>query len=59
MLDEHKEKHIALVQQVTEFQERIKNSDDGIQSEYYLFLKSWLIDHIVREDMKYSEYFAA
>ncbi|WP_456385815.1 bacteriohemerythrin [Desulfolithobacter sp.] len=52
-LSEHKQEHAMLVQQVLVFHERIKNKDNVV-TEFYQFLRTWLLDHIVTSDMKYG-----
>ncbi len=54
-LDEHKEIHIDLEQQVLDFRKQVKEKQE-IQADLYMFLRDWLINHIVEEDKKYSSY---
>lgn len=55
-LDEHKKIHAELVEQVVAFLERLKTEGEGIRTEFYHFLRKWLVDHMVGEDQKYTEY---
>jgi len=55
-LDEHKKIHNDLVVQVIAFVERVKIEGEELRAEFYHFLRKWLIEHIVVEDQKYSEY---
>jgi len=55
LLDEHKTIHKKLMEEVTDFKEQIENNTAGINSAFYLFLRDWLLNHILEEDMKYSD----
>ncbi|HID70673.1 MAG TPA: bacteriohemerythrin [Desulfobacterales bacterium] len=56
-LEEHKVIHQKLLQQVGEFQERIKEEGEVLRTDLYLFVRGWLVNHILTEDVKYSKYF--
>ncbi len=56
-LEEHKEIHTNLLEQVVEFQEQIAAEGKDLRTDLYKFLRDWLINHILDEDMQYSEYF--
>ncbi len=56
-LDEHKEIHLDLERQVLDFQKQVK-AEKEVQSDFYVFLRDWLIHHIIEEDKKYSSYMA-
>ena len=56
---EHKDHHAKLVAQVVEFQTKFKAGDATISMELMDFLKDWLMNHIMKEDMKYVEVFNA
>ena len=58
LLDEHKAIHKRLVREAIDFKEKIENNTDGINSDFYLFLRDWLLKHILEEDMKYSVCFS-
>jgi len=58
-LEEHQLKHRELIEQVTEFKQRLNTEGEGIRPDFYKFLRGWLINHILEEDMKYSEYITA
>ncbi|MCB9062993.1 MAG: bacteriohemerythrin [Halobacteriovoraceae bacterium] len=53
----HKEYHKKLVGQVLDFQKKFKDGDVTISSEIMDFLKDWLMDHILNEDMKFVDLF--
>ncbi len=55
LLEEHITIHQKLLQQVAEFQKRIKKEGEVLRIDLYLFLRGWLVDHILMEDIKYSE----
>jgi len=57
LLEEHKAIHKKLLQQVYEFQKRIKGEGEVLRTDLYLFLRGWLVNHILTEDVKYSKYF--
>ncbi len=52
--DDHKKEHTQLLQQVTELINRFDNGDALPVIEVMNFLKSWLVDHIMKEDMRYA-----
>ncbi len=56
-LPEHREEHERLIQEVFELNARYEAADAEITSETMEFLKQWLLDHILSEDMKLREYF--
>lgn len=55
-MEEHQQKHRQLIEQITEFKERVNSADEGVRPDFYKFLRGWLINHILEEDMKYCEY---
>ncbi len=58
-LEAHRKKHAELARQVTGFQQRLLNEDAFLMStEFYRFLRDWLLEHIIQEDMKYSRFLA-
>ncbi len=56
LLEEHKEIHVNLLEQVFEFQKQIESEGENLRTDLYKFLRDWLINHILDEDMKYGEY---
>lgn len=54
-LDRHKKVHKGLVQEVMDLKELIEKNTDGMNSDFYSFLRSWLMDHILKEDMQYKD----
>ena len=57
LTEEHKIQHQKLVEQISSFKTKHNNGDNGISVELMQFLKRWLVDHILEEDMKYVETF--
>lgn len=55
-LVEHKQHHADLKKKVTTFLEQITAGGEDVRTELYHFLREWLINHIVKEDKKYTEY---
>ena len=56
-LEEHREIHTNLLEQVVEFQKQIEHEGKDLRTDLYKFLREWLINHILDEDMRYSEFF--
>ncbi len=50
----HKAEHTKLIQQVVQLIKRFDNDEPLPVMEVMNFLKSWLVDHIMKEDMKYA-----
>ncbi len=57
LLDAHKQEHAQLEQEVLMFYDQVKNGEEVV-TEFYQFLREWLLNHIVESDMKYAEYLA-
>ncbi|MFC1583144.1 bacteriohemerythrin [Candidatus Neomarinimicrobiota bacterium] len=57
-LDEHKELHRLLSAHVTEMCNYIveKGGSEDLGDDVYKFLKHWLVDHILEEDMRYKPF---
>jgi hemerythrin len=54
-LDEHRKIHEDLKGQTVAFVERVKSEGEEVRTEFYHFVREWLINHIMVEDKKYSE----
>jgi len=57
--EEHKIAHDELLQQVIELQEKVAAGQTTISFQLMHFLKTWLIQHIMEEDTKYTGFFVA
>lgn len=55
--EEHVAHHKKLVSQVVEFRDKFTNGEAEISNDLMDFLKKWLMDHILKEDMKYVQLF--
>jgi hemerythrin-like metal-binding protein len=56
----HKAAHDGMKIQLVQFLERSKNgASHELANEVFLFLKAWLMDHLLREDMAYTAHFKA
>ena len=54
---EHEAAHAELVSRVLDFQSQIKSGKKVFSVELMSFLRDWLINHILKTDMLYSEFF--
>jgi hemerythrin len=52
----HKERHLNLFERVAEFKARFDAGEQDVGEELLAFLKSWLNDHILKEDKAYSSH---
>jgi hemerythrin len=60
LLNEHKMQHDLLKNQVLEFSGKASDTNDSLMSiEISKFLKTWLLEHIQKEDKKYGQYLNA
>ncbi|MFC1481414.1 bacteriohemerythrin [Candidatus Neomarinimicrobiota bacterium] len=57
-LDHHKLQHQRIIQQVLDISEDIiaQGASEEITEEVYHFLKHWLADHIIKEDLKFKTF---
>ncbi len=55
-LDEHKEHHQDLINQLHEIINQIYGENRDSSFELYTLLNNWLINHILAEDQKYKNY---
>lgn len=53
---EHVDGHQELLDQVLEFRKRVDSEVGLLGSELLVFLKGWLLNHIMNEDMQYKNY---
>lgn len=52
----HVKAHKALITQISDIYENFRNNRSCIGLETFVFLKDWLVNHIMRTDKKYSPY---
>ncbi|MCU7939344.1 MAG: bacteriohemerythrin [gamma proteobacterium symbiont of Bathyaustriella thionipta] len=52
----HKNEHRVLIQQVNDLQEKMNQGDFMISVEVMVFLKNWLINHILKTDKAYAQF---
>jgi hemerythrin-like metal-binding protein len=57
-LEAHKEQHKDLIKQVLGFSQEIivRDASEELSEEVYYFLRHWLIDHILQEDLKFKAF---
>lgn len=55
-LDEHKQEHQKLIEEVGIFKERLMNNFPDGRQDFYRFLREWLINHILGSDKKFGAY---
>lgn len=55
-LDAHRQTHEALKQQVRDYRQSLKDKKAVPPSDVLRFLKAWLVDHIIYEDMQIGRY---
>ncbi len=55
-LDEHRKIHEDLKGKAVAFVERVKTEGEEVRTEFYHFVREWLLNHIMVEDKKYTEY---
>ena len=57
-LEQHKALHQDLIKQVLDVSEEIiaQGATEEISEEVYNFLKHWLADHIIKEDLKFKTF---
>jgi hemerythrin-like metal-binding protein len=55
--DEHKAEHTKLLEQITKFETRFKYENQAFNEKMLLFLKDWLVRHMILYDKKFSNYF--
>ena len=53
----HKAEHADLVRQVSDFQDQLKQGKKFFTLQLMGFLKDWLINHILKTDMRYGKFF--
>lgn len=56
--ESHKEKHDMLLHYALEFKDTITEdgASEGVSEEVHAFLKHWLVDHILTDDLAFGEF---
>ncbi|NLT50125.1 MAG: hemerythrin family protein [Ignavibacteria bacterium] len=54
----HKKEHDMLVKKVGELNEQLNSGSFSLTIEISQFLKEWLVNHILKTDKKYTQFFA-
>ncbi len=52
----HKNEHEALINQIVNLQQKMNDGDFIIGIEVMVFLKEWLLNHILKTDMAYTQF---
>lgn len=55
-IDEHRKEHVAFRSRLEELHSEFKGAETGITVDLMLFLKDWVLDHVLNLDMKYAEF---
>lgn len=55
-LDNHKTIHVKLLEDVVLFKKQVEGGDKEATTNFYHFLRDWLLTHIVEEDMQYKPF---
>ncbi|MBL0225984.1 MAG: hemerythrin family protein [Geobacteraceae bacterium] len=55
---EHKDKHTELLAHLERFEQRFKAENIVFSDKMLLFLKDWLVRHIILHDCKFGHYFS-
>ena len=54
--EEHKKQHALLVEQVLQLQNNVERNESELSLDTLNFLRHWLTEHIMGEDMRYTPY---
>ena len=54
-LNEHRELHKGFIMRIQDFAREYNLDKESLNTEMLLFLKDWIINHILKEDRKYKE----
>ncbi|MDH4199481.1 MAG: bacteriohemerythrin [Spirochaetia bacterium] len=56
-LKEHKEEHNQFIKELDNMKEMIQRQSNLLNVQLLNFIKDWLINHIMKSDMKYGQFF--
>ena len=54
--EEHKQEHETLVAQVVQFREKLASDQSLASTEFLMFLRKWLTNHIMKSDKAYEKH---
>lgn len=57
IFNDHQALHEVYNQRLYSFQEKLNNGEDVMATELIIFIKKWLLVHILKEDQAYFDYF--
>ena len=57
VLAEHKVKHQEFNQKIEEYKNKFQQGNELMATDIIVFIKTWLLNHILIEDRKYADYF--
>lgn len=57
LFTEHQEEHTQLLERLSKFEARFKAENKPFNEKILLFLKDWLVRHIILHDRKFCSYF--
>jgi len=59
-LEHHKQLHQNLIQQVLDISKELlsEGETEKVSDDFFEFLKHWLVDHILEEDLKFKDFLA-
>jgi len=59
-LEHHKQLHQDLIQQVLDISKELlsEGETEKVSDDFFEFLKHWLVDHILEEDLKFKDFLA-
>ncbi len=56
-LKQHLAMHKKVISQVKQFAQRVEKREKGIEKKLLIFLKEWLLNHILKQDKRYGVYY--
>ncbi len=58
-LAEHSAEHKKLIDQVEDFKSKVLDNFPKEAQEFYLFLREWLVEHILHQDIEFGKFHAS
>lgn len=59
ILEQHLKEHSFFVQRLKEIQEDFRQGNSSVSLDIVIFLKEWLIDHILKSDADYAKFISS